>query len=55
MSSENLPTGTPILIAYDGSADARAAVDHVARLLPGAAAVVLWSPPGYATSLASRR
>lgn len=43
MSSENPPTGTPILIAYDGSADARAAIDHVARLLPGAAAVVLYA------------
>ena len=43
MSSEHLPTGTTILIAYDGSVDARAAIDHVARLLPGAAAVVLYA------------
>jgi nucleotide-binding universal stress UspA family protein len=35
-----------ILIAFDGSDDALAAVDHVARLTPGAKAVVLtvWSP-----------
>ena len=43
MSSENLPTGAPILIAYDGSVDARAAIDHVGALLPGAAAVVLYA------------
>ncbi len=43
MSSENLPTGTPILIAYDGSVDAQAAIVHVAGLLPGATAVVLYA------------
>lgn len=43
MSSENPPTGAPILIAYDGSVDARAAIDHVGALLPGAAAVVLYA------------
>lgn len=43
MSSDALPSGTPILIAYDGSADARAAIDHVAGLMPGADAVVLYA------------
>lgn len=43
MSSENVATRTPILIAYDGSVDARAAIDHVAALLPAAAAVVLYA------------
>jgi nucleotide-binding universal stress UspA family protein len=35
-----------ILIAYDGSADARAAVEHAARLFPGhpATALTLWQP-----------
>ena len=35
-----------ILVSYDGSADARAAIDHVARVLPGAEATVLtvWEP-----------
>lgn len=35
-----------ILIAYDGSPDARAAVEHVAALLPGEQATVLvvWEP-----------
>lgn len=32
----------PILIAYDGSDDAQHAIDHVAALLPGADAVVLY-------------
>jgi nucleotide-binding universal stress UspA family protein len=37
-------TGTgPLLIAYDGSSSARTAIDHVAQLLPGAAAVVLYA------------
>ena len=43
MSSDSLTTATPILIAYDGSVDARAAIVHVAGLLPGAAAVVLYA------------
>ena len=30
-----------ILIAYDGSADAQAAIDHIATLTPGASATVL--------------
>lgn len=35
-----------ILLSYDGSADARAALDHAARVLPGARAVVVtvWTP-----------
>ncbi len=35
-----------ILLAYDGSDDARAALDHAARLLPGSPATVLtvWAP-----------
>ena len=35
-----------ILIAYDGSADAQAAVERVARLMPGEQAIVLavWEP-----------
>ncbi len=35
-----------ILVSYDGSADAQAAIDHAARLMPGAAATVLtvWQP-----------
>src|SRR5512145_2873598 len=32
----------PILIAYDGSDDARHAIDHVALVRPGAEAVVLY-------------
>jgi hypothetical protein len=32
----------PILIAYDGSEDARHAIEHVAAILPGADAVVLY-------------
>ena len=32
----------PILIAYDGSEDAQHAIDHVATMLPGADAVVLY-------------
>ena len=34
-------TTGPILIAYDGSPDARHAIDHIAALAPGAPAVVL--------------
>jgi nucleotide-binding universal stress UspA family protein len=35
-----------ILISYDGSADAQAAIDHAARLLPGTETTVLtvWEP-----------
>jgi nucleotide-binding universal stress UspA family protein len=35
-----------ILLCYDGSADAQAAIDHAARLMPGAEATVLtvWEP-----------
>ena len=35
-----------ILVSYDGSADAQAAIDHVARLVPGAEVAVLtvWEP-----------
>jgi nucleotide-binding universal stress UspA family protein len=35
-----------ILIAYDGSPDANAAIDHAAQLMPGAATTVLtvWEP-----------
>jgi nucleotide-binding universal stress UspA family protein len=35
-----------ILASYDGSADAQAAIDHAARLMPGAEATVLtvWEP-----------
>ncbi len=35
-----------ILVPYDGSADAQAAIDHVAELMPGAKATVLtvWEP-----------
>lgn len=35
-----------ILVTYDGSADAQAAIDHAARLMPGAEATVLtvWKP-----------
>jgi nucleotide-binding universal stress UspA family protein len=35
-----------ILVSYDGSADAQAAIDHVAQLMPGAQATVLtvWEP-----------
>ena len=35
-----------ILVSYDGSHDARAALEHVARLMPGARATVLtvWKP-----------
>lgn len=36
-------TTAPVLIAYDGSPDARTAIDEVARLLPGAQAVVLYA------------
>lgn len=38
-----MSTADPILIAYDGSPDARAAIAAAARLLPGAAAVVLYA------------
>ncbi len=43
MTSENLPNQTPIMIAYDGSADSRAAIDHAARLFPGAVTVILYT------------
>jgi nucleotide-binding universal stress UspA family protein len=35
-----------ILVSYDGSADAQAAIDHAARLMPGAETTVLtvWEP-----------
>jgi nucleotide-binding universal stress UspA family protein len=35
-----------IIVSYDGSADANAAIDHVARLVPGAETTVLtvWEP-----------
>ncbi len=35
-----------ILVSYDGSADAQAAIDHAAQLMPGAKATVLtvWKP-----------
>lgn len=35
-----------ILVSYEGSADARAAIDHAARLMPGAETTVLtvWEP-----------
>jgi len=35
-----------ILVSYDGSSDARAAIDHVAQLMPGARATILsvWVP-----------
>lgn len=35
-----------ILVSYDGSDDAKAALDHAARLMPGADAVILtvWEP-----------
>jgi len=36
-------TTVPVLIAYDGSPDARAAINEVARLLPGAQAIVLYA------------
>lgn len=43
MTSENLRNQTPIMIAYDGSADSRAAIDHAARLFPGVVTVVLYA------------
>jgi hypothetical protein len=36
-------TSGPVLIAYDGSPDARKAIDEVAKLLPGAQSVVLYA------------
>ncbi|GAA1580957.1 hypothetical protein GCM10009789_38540 [Kribbella sancticallisti] len=36
-------TTGPLLIAYDGSPDARAAISEVARLLPGSRAIVLYA------------
>jgi nucleotide-binding universal stress UspA family protein len=36
-------TTGPLLIAYDGSANARTAIDTAAELLPGATAVVLYA------------
>lgn len=38
-----MPADGPLLIAYDGSGDARDAIDTVAALLPGARAVVLYA------------
>lgn len=38
-----MTTTGPILIAYDGSPDARSAIDAAARILPGTAAVVLYA------------
>lgn len=38
-----MPATGPILIAYDGSAEARGAIAEAARLLPGATAVVLYA------------
>lgn len=38
-----MPTTGPILIAYDGSPEARGAIAQAARLLPGARAVVLYA------------
>lgn len=38
-----MPTDSPVLIAYDGSADARAAIDVAATLMPGANATVLYA------------
>ncbi|RGC65356.1 Universal stress protein [Micromonospora sp. MW-13] len=38
-----MSTVTPILIAYDGSPNARAAIDTVAEMFPGARAVVLYA------------
>lgn len=38
-----MPAERPLLIAYDGSADARAAIDSAAELLPGTRAVVLYA------------
>lgn len=38
-----MPVDAPLLIAYDGSANARAAIDAVAALMPGASATVLYA------------
>ncbi|MGY1837615.1 hypothetical protein ACI79P_21240 [Blastococcus sp. SYSU DS0510] len=38
-----MTTRTSVLIAYDGSSDARAAIETAAALLPGATAVVLYA------------
>jgi len=45
-----------ILVSYDGSADAQAAIDHAAQLSPGAEATVLtvWKP-FFASSLGMGR
>lgn len=47
-----MSVGPVLLIAYDGSADARATIDHVAKLLPRAQATVLfvWEPLGPGTA-----
>jgi nucleotide-binding universal stress UspA family protein len=39
-------TARPVVIGYDGSAEARAAIEHAAALLPGRDAVVVsvWAP-----------
>ena len=38
-----MSTTGPVLIAYDGSLPAKAAIDEVARLLPGAQTVLLYA------------
>ena len=38
-----MTTTRPVLIAYDGSENARAAIDTVAQLLPGTATVVVYA------------
>ena len=38
-----MSTTGPVLIAYDGSRPAKAAIDEVARLLPGAQTVLLYA------------
>lgn len=43
MTIADFNSQTPILIAYDGSADSQAAIDHAARLFPGAPTVVLYA------------
>lgn len=43
LNNPDLDNQSPILIAYDGSADSRAAIDQAARLFPGAATVILYA------------